>query len=313
MHPLEDPRWHIQFQSDYYSGYGSPINIGWYWVRPTPIVREFFVRSQTQWNRNHSKWDQDIMNNVLWRMISEESLASPASIVLNLTDYRTTMLFDWPATFIDEASIDTMNRDSVMVHYTMIFDLAKELVAKQFGHWLNATYYQKSPKILQSVNIAGTTNETLNQMALAVHLAKITGRSFMWPNAINHTCYNYTGGWNARPPFVIADIESVAGTVQWVEGTYLRNRKRYTNDTLRSTEISINQVLNLQPNSLATLIERCLSASEDVLIVDFQGIDWKKLGNLASVRDIIQDVGLKKCVKCDAMDKYSHFKVVGCL
>jgi hypothetical protein len=171
MHPLEDPRWHIQFQSDYYGGHGSPINIGWYWVRPTPIVREFFVRSQTQWNRNHSKWHQDIMNKVRWRMISEKSLASPASIVLNPIDYRTTMSFDWPATFIDEASIDTVSRDSVMVHYTMIFDLAKELVAKQFGHWLNATYYQKSPKILQTVNIAGTTNETLNQMALAVLLA----------------------------------------------------------------------------------------------------------------------------------------------
>jgi hypothetical protein len=79
------------------------------------------------------------------------------------------------------------------------------------------------------------------------------------------------------------DVESVAGVVPWVEGIYLRNRKRYTNDTLPSTKISLGQVLNRQDNSVHAVVERCLSASEDVLTVDFRDINWKEVGSLASV------------------------------
>ena len=215
---------------------------------------------------------------------------------------------------MNETAIDEMNDNAVIVHYTKVFDTAKLVLAKQFGHWLNESYYQNSPKILQPINIAGSTNETIDQIALAVHLSNVTGRAFMWPNSINHSCWNYTGGWKSRSPILIADVESVANATSWVEGTYLRNRATYANDTLTQLTITLNNVLGWGFHSVDNLITRGQQfAHVDVLTIDFSSFNKWQLGHYDGVSEVISSLAIKPCVRCEEMKLYSRVDyAVGC-
>jgi hypothetical protein len=313
MIPLEDARWHIQFQSDRHNGQNSELNIGWYWVRPTPLVREFFHRSQRAWLRNITFWDQQIMNDVRYSMIEHQALEYPKSVVLHLDIHRATMRFDWGTIYTNETAIDDMNSGAVIVHYTMLYGIVKLVVAKQFGHWVNASYYLNPPKILRPINIAGTTNMTLDQIALAVHLSKVTGRHFMWPMIINHTCDFYPGGWKARAPVLIADADSLDNATSWVEGTYLRNRDRYNNDKLRQAKFRLGDVLDWESYSLDKPVAHCREYADfDVLTIDFAGVNDWKLDEWEGVRDIIRSVGIKPCARCAEMALYSPIEYKVC-
>lgn len=314
MKPLADEKWHIQFQTDRHGFQSSDVNIGWYWARPTPVVREFFSRSQERWLKNTTKWDQDIMNSVRQKMFVPGKLQWPASEVLNADDYRSAMLFDWSVAYTNETAIDEMNANAVIVHYTMLFDTAKLVLAKQFGHWLNQSYYQNSPKILQPINIAGSTNETIDQIALAVYISNVTKRAFMWPNSINHSCWNYTEGWKALPPILFADAGSVGNATSWVEGMYLRNRRAYTNDTLTQLTITLRNVLGWGFHSVDTLIAGGQQfAHIDVLTVDFSGFNKRQLEGDDGVRRAIRSLHIEPCIKCEEMKKYSRIPYpVGC-
>jgi len=307
MRPLSDPSWEIQFQSDKSNAQDSLVNIGWYWARPTPAVRQLFVRSLAEWDANTWEWDQHIMNKVRGEMIGEELLDFPKSSVLNLSDYKSTMLYDWTDSFMHGDKIDLMNKEGIMIHYTMMFNLTKTVVARQFGHWLNATYYTKSPKILHPINIQGTTMETFNQLSLAVHLAKVSGRAFMWPNSIMHVCPQYPGGYKDLPSILFADVQSVGDNVAWVEGMYLRNRLRYTKSKLKSSNISIEKMLDSRPRSLDSIIRTCRRTGSDVLNVDFRGLDLKKLRDLAFVRDAIVQSNVQNCTDCQYMWEFGVF------
>ena len=313
MLPLEDGRWDIQFQSDRHNAQDSEVNIGWYWVRPTPLTREYFRRSQREWLKNVTEWDQQIMNDVRYSMIEHHVLAYPKSVVLHLDVHRATMRFDWGTIFTNETAIDAFNHESVIVHYTMIYGAAKNVVAKQFGHWTNESYYLNPPKILRPINMRGTTQMALDQMALAVHLSKVTERHLMWPMSINHTCPSYLGGWKARAPVLIVDADSVDNATSWVEGTYLRNRDRYNNNKLRQTRFRLADDLNWETHSLDTAIARCREyADYDVLTVDFEGIEEWRVSEWDGVTDLIQSVGIKTCARCAEMQLYSPVEYEVC-
>lgn len=303
MMPLDNPSWHIQFQSDQDSRQNSDINIGWYWARPTSTVRDLFVRSQAWWETGHNYWDQRVMNTVRAEMINEGSLNYPKSIVLNLTAYKSTMSFDWTEVYVNETLIDTLNQEGAIVHYTMIFNLTKIIVAKQFGHWLNETYYTQSRKILRPINIAGNTKNCLDQLAFAVYLSKISNRSFMWPNAVQHICPQYVNGMKYRPPILIADIQSVDKAVPWVEGTFIRNRQRYTNDQFNSTSILLNDVFEEHLFSTLSIVEMCRTSDADILTIDFAGFDITKWLNNAIVRDGVGESGITDCHDCRLMSQ----------
>ena len=310
MVPLDNPEWHIQFQSDQHNLQNSEVNIGWYWARPTSTVRDLFVRSQTWWSQNPTGfWDQRIMNSVRNAMIREESLNFPKSIVLNLTEYKSTMSFDWTEIYTNEPLIDSMNQEGVIVHYTMIFGLTKIVVAKQFGHWMNQTYYTQSPRILRPVNIAGNTNDALDQLAFAVYLSKISNRSFMWPNAIQHTCPQYVNGTKYRPPILIADVQSVDNAVPWVEGTYFRNRQRYTNVPLNSTSILLNAAFEQYTQSTSSFLERFRTPDADVLTIDFGGFDIARWRNSAVVKNGVREAGVTECHDCGLMSHINNLHV----
>jgi Nucleotide-diphospho-sugar transferase len=307
MQPLSDESWHIQFQSD--NSDLSAINIGWYWARPTPIVREFFVRSFDWWQVRSNWWDQYLMNDVRKQMVNEGLLEWPKSIVLSTSDYRSAMLYDWIDIFTDEWKIDVMNRESVMIHYTMIFNVTKTVVAKQFGHWFDRDYYINSPLLLRPINIQGNTEETMDQIALAVHLAKISGRSFMWPNSIRHRCQGEEN-YRSRPPILVVEAQTVDDAVPWVEGAYLHNRRRYTDKTLRSTSIPLNN-LDLQASSMRSLFDRSRSAKSDILTIDFEGFDLSNL-NHGFVREALVDIGIGRCIGCRYMAEFMVYNQSFC-
>jgi len=274
MLPLTNDSWSIQFQSDRSEWQDSNVNIGWYWARPTHATSEFFRRSYEYWTAHPTEWDQEIMNGVRREMIGEGKLDYPRSVVLSLTDYKSTMLFDWPDVYVNETKIDEMNAEGTIVHYTMIFNVAKILVAKQFGHWLNRTYYVQERTFLEPVGIRGTSDEILNQISLAVYLAKTTGRTFMWPTAVNHTSAAYEDGWKLCPPLVIADAESVDENVPWVEGTFYRNRRRYTVEELKTSQIVLRSLRGI---TFESLLQMCAGSGADILALDFGGVEegWR--------------------------------------
>jgi len=311
MRPLESADWHIQFQSDYDEKQESWINIGWYWTRPTPVAKEFFLRSQRSWDSNQT-WDQAIMNQVRFDMMYGGPFTFPGSMVLNLLDYRSTMLFDWSEAFVDEKVMNAINRESVIVHYTMLFGKSKEIAAKQFGHWLNETYYVQNPKILQPLNLVGTTSSIMHQIAFSVHLANVTGRSFMWPTAVNHTCTKYKNGWKLQPPILIAEADNV--TVPWVEGRYLQNRARYTTKPLPEVKILFDHLVDGRARSLEKRLTFLNNISEDLLIIDFAGMEWEALDGLPFVQDVVKQIGLETCAMCGEMGKHhsSHIEHVVC-
>ena len=263
MHPLEDPSWDIQFQCDNMNY--REINIGLFWARPIPSVREFFRRSQERWNETQ-KWDQAIMNEVRWEVIAEGSLADPKSRILDLVDYKSTMLFDWENVYPNTHLIDKMNTEGVMVHYTMIFGLRKIIVAKHFGHWLNETYYTQPIRLLQPINLAGTAAEIKEQIDFSVFLAKLSGRTFMWPILVNQTSEN--ADTSKFIAISVVDVESVVNVVPWVEATYIENRRKYSPAELSRATIRVPRNLtDVEPVKL--VIEDCLLSVSSVLDVDF--------------------------------------------
>jgi hypothetical protein len=100
-------------------------------------------------------------------------------------------------------------------------------------------------------------------------LAKGSGRAFVWPTAVNHTCPSYGSGWLLRPPVSIVDSESVDREVSWVEGTFVRNRARYTGDELKTKKIGLRELAGVGINGL---VWRCLSRA-DIVVIDFGGVE----------------------------------------
>jgi hypothetical protein len=269
MLPLEDHSWDMQFQCD--NGNYQEINIGWFWARPTPVVREFFWRSQERWIETQ-RWDQEIMNEVRWEMMEEGLLADPKTRILDLADYRSTMLFDWWSVYANTTLIDKMNRKTVMVHYTMVFGLDKIILAKHFGHWFNETYYTQPIRLLQPINLVGTADKIREQIDFSVSLAKMTGRTFMWPVLVNKTVEEDLDiSWESLPSILVADVNNVANIVPWVEGTYLHNRRKYAVAELSKTTISaIRNQSDI--NEVQEVTDNCLSSIYEVVELDFAGV-----------------------------------------
>ena len=297
MRPLDDLSWEIQFQNDNASHQvtqETTVNIGWYWARPTRRIREFFNRSLEVWEKSH-RWDQEVMNEIRFEMIGEGSLAYPKSIVLSYDDYETAMLVNWPDFYFDQSRIADWNNNHIIIHYTMIFSVLKTIIPKHFGQWFVEDYYTQPRQLIQAVNIAGSTNQALEQIALSVYLAKISGRTYMWPLAINHTCSLENPDWRPRAPTAVAEARLVAEHVPWVEDNYLFNRKWYTSDELQITTIPFVDGSEELEESWHALTETCRSFEESVLQVDFSGVDIDRLRELPSIRESIENMGLVSC------------------
>ena len=129
----------------------------------------------------------------------------------------------------------------------------------------------------------------------------------MWPNAIQHSCPQYVGGMKYRPPILIADVQSVDNAVPWVEGTYFRNRQRYTNAPLNSSSILLNAVFEQNSQSTSSFFETCRTSDADVLTIDFAGFDIARWRNLAAVSNGIREAGVIECHDCGLM---SHIDTV---
>lgn len=293
MLPLSDPTWSIQFQSDDFDGNNSAINIGWYWARPSPVIREYFIRSYKLWNQTH-EWDQRVMNRVRFEMMSEGTLSYPKSIALKVFDYTSFLLLrNWTTIFIDTNLIDQLRSERISIHQTGLGSLYKHFMAKHLGLWFNETYYTRPIRLLQPINLSGSDADMLTQFALSVHLAKASGRTFMWPMYVNST--GQTGIIERKPPLQIVHVQSVANTVPWVEATYLHNRARYSPRVFTENIISANLPSELRSSWITRLTEDCLSISADVLKVDFAGVDLDQLAMTPGIEDIWIESALWRC------------------
>jgi len=208
------------------------------------------------------------MNLVRWQMTNEDSLQSVPNIQpLNLNDYQSTTLFPWEKVYANSAAIEEMNRETVMVHYTTLFNTTKLIVAKHFGHWFNETYYTHSPRLLRPINIYGTKAEIQRIIDFSVHLAKTSGRTYMWPIMI-HQRESPRSTWNVIPAIRMTDVDSIARMVPWVEGTYLENRRKYHVADLESLTIrSTRKLTDLEAVTLVT--RRCLVSTAEIVTIDF--------------------------------------------
>src|SRR5271156_4201703 len=297
MRPLSNPSWEIQFQCDSDSfSQEAKVNIGWYWARPTQTVREFFSRSVEVWNRTH-EWDQEIMNQIRFEMIQEGSLAFPKSIVLSPEDYENAMNIDWRDFYFDQSRIDAWNNQHVIVHYTAIFNVLKTVIAKHFGQWFVEDYYTQSVQLLQPINISGTTSQVIEQIALSVYLAKTSGRTFMWPLGVNHTCSLENAEWWHLTTTAVVEARLVAEQAPWVEDNYLLNRKRYTNDDLGVTTIIpfVDGSEGMLAQAWYALIEKCRTTVASVVQVDFSQLDINRLKEFPSIRQTIERIALGTC------------------
>lgn len=77
----------------------------------------------------------------------------------------------------------------------------------------------------------------------------------MWPNIVNHSYWNYTGGWKPCPPLLIGDAECVANATTWV-AIYWRNSARYANDMLTQLTIPWWNLLFWSWHSVDNIIAR---------------------------------------------------------
>jgi len=295
MRPLADPSWEIQFQCDWWdASQDANVNIGWYWARPTNAVRELFVRSAEIWNKTKN-WDQAIMNDVRSEMVKEGSLTFPKSIVLGHEDYVNAMLVDWRDFYFDQSRVADWNNKHVMVHYTGIFNVLKTVIAKHFGQWFVEDYYTQSPRLLQPINISGTTNQVIEQIALSVHLAKTSGRTFMWPLGVNHTCSLENPQWWHATTTAVVEARLVEAQISWVEDTYLFNRKRYTEKDLELTTIPFADGSQTLEQAWYSLIEKCQTTVASVVQVDFFQVNTDRLRELPPIRELIEQMGLTTC------------------
>ena len=294
MRPLSDPSWDIQFQCDDVTL--TKINIGWYWARPSPSVRELFQRAYDVWDET-LEWDQLIMQYVWDEMNFNGTLTAD---ILNISTYRSLMLFDWMPFYMDENKIDALNKVSVILHYTMVFGMTKVLAAKQFGHWVNETYYVQSPAILGIANVTGTTQEIVAQFSLIAYLARSTKRTFMWPNAVQHKCHPNDIP-TARPPIIVVDPQTIDDTIPWVEGTYVRNRERYAPKPLTSMLFSLQSLASIQ-----NVVSNIQAIKTDIVMVDLSKFDLAFLER-EEVSQIIGKLGIKECGEVDSMARWTVY------
>lgn len=292
MRPISDPSWSIQFQSDNHDGNDSTVNIGWYWARPTPILHEFFLRASQKWNQTH-EWDQKVMNDVRFEMIAEGSLSYPASIVLKSFDYTCFQkLYNWSSIYIDTDLIDQLQSERVLVHTTGLGNLYKHFVAKHLGLWYNEEYYTRPIRLLEPINVGGSDDDIFREFALAVHLAKVSNRTFLWPMWVNST--RGTVRVERKPPLLIVDVYGIEHAVPWVEATYLHNRARFTAAALSESSISVMETL-LVSDWLAQLDEQCTSHKEDILRIDFDQVDFDILESAVGMDEVVADGNLFPC------------------
>ena len=250
------------------------------------------------------------MNRVRHQMNGEGKLSFPILTVLDTKYYKSAMLYDWTAAFTDPGRAEELNREGVMVHYTMLFNDTKILAARQFGQWLDEEYYTSPRRMLQPVGIAGKSEDIRMQIGLAAHLANVTGRHFMFPNYVRHSCPQYVGGHKLVAPIMVADFCSIEAAVPgWVEGMYLHNRERYTHNPVSTESVHVDRNLDSRGS---TLFELCRNSRADLLNVDFAGFDVRNLAEMHEIGDIISQTGVLNCTDCEIMAMWSTFNYTIC-
>ena len=292
MLQLSDPSWDIQFQTDNWDGdHPDVVNIGWYWARPRNASRELFLRSQATWD-TYQGWDQNIVNGVIWEMTHEGNVTYNQEVrTLNQSYYTRMDVLPWEAISLDTKLIDRLNSKIVMLHYTGFVHLTKTYLSKHFGHWVNETYYTQSIPLLQPINVSGTGEEILAQITLAIYLARLSGRTFMWPMSVNRTWLE-TNVTEERPTITVVDDDAVTKAISWVEATYLHNRARYTNVPLTEQTLSVT-IEDFHKEGGILDLERIIQSSlVDLVKVDFGNVSGAEIMKSERLTNVFQEVVL---------------------
>ena len=249
------------------------------------------------------------MNSIRWEMIQEGKLDYPASIVLPLRDYKMTMLFDWQPFWTNFTMMEGLMDEGVVIHYTWVWDIRKQFVAKHFPTWYNATYYSNSPPILSTSNIRGTSAEIFQKLVRAANMARMCGRHFMFPFLLNQTLTPSSHSshfvppttaipppepgtrWRMVPPHWICEVGDLMRIGDWVEGTYLRNRERYNTTELSVENHDAPESGDLTDNwEWEPTYQACLRSDAEIFNIDFgngQENDYQNFDD--PVHEVIHD------------------------
>jgi hypothetical protein len=191
MLPLSNTTWDLQFQKDFELP-STALNIGWFFARASDATKEFFYRSYQQWLVTKG-WDQAVMNEVAYQMEGANTLKVHR---LDLARFRNYMLEDPEVVFFGpETKTARFLSASAIVHYTCVETALKNYFGSTFGGSTDFNgYYSAPPLMLAVANITGTTRSVVQQIALALEIAKDTGRALIWPHSVTLIQQRPVGG-----------------------------------------------------------------------------------------------------------------------
>lgn len=179
-----------------------------------------------------------------------------------------------------EKAAQAFVNESTLLHYTCIESSLKEYFGRNFGGFGDLQqYYSNPPALLGTANISGLVDSIHAQVVFAAQLASLTGRTFIWPDAVNMVQKRFNQDANLtifshRPRFpgiraVSYGAAKTAG-LSVVEGRYLSNQLVYATEKTSLAHVVLNvaqYVLGEGLPALESLIWELLP--NQVAILDF--------------------------------------------
>jgi hypothetical protein len=312
MLPLSNDTWDMQFQRDMPSP-SKALNIGWYFARATSRTISFFEQSFEKWNEKEDEWDQAVMNRMAVVMENATYSQDPngtqdhndAQLRVHRLDmgvFRNFMHIRWEGSlFGDEKEAVAFINKSTIMHFTCVEQSLKTYMGLNFGGFDDIDgYYSNSPPLLRTANISGTSDAVHRQIAFALQVTAATRRTLIWPDSVSmlqhrkekvkdkegnkdkdkakeeteeHDVYEVAPRFPGAMS-VNYDTAERAG-FSLVEGRYLQNKQRYTQEKHDETIIKVKWLEGLSIGQFEHLIT---GLRPDVIpVLDFEnfGAEWK--------------------------------------
>ncbi|KIW16541.1 hypothetical protein PV08_03729 [Exophiala spinifera] len=277
MLPLSDQSWDIQFQ-DEMDIFRRIANIGWFFAKASTATKHFFQSSYDRWLETNA-WDQNVMNDIIGEM--GDSLKVH---YLSLSKFRNFINVDWLPFFALENLAAGFVEESPMVHYTCVEKGLKTYFGANFGGYADLDgYYSNPPPLLGMVNVAGSTDAVLQQIAFAVEIAQRTNRTLLWPNSVSLVQRRIVDGRSefyadsSFPGIRVLDYaQAQKDGIKTVESRYLQNQQREIGKSLCTPHVvDVGDFLRLQgvPRGPQDLTDLVHGLNQNVVpILDFDNL-----------------------------------------
>lgn len=179
-----------------------------------------------------------------------------------------------------EDAVEAFVHESTVLHYTCIEPNLKEYFGRNFGGFMDlGQYYSHPPALLATADISGLVGSIYVQVVFAAQLASATGRTFIWPDAVDLVQKRFDASANLttishRPRFpgirAVSYASAKRAGLNVVEGRYLSNQLRYSTEKSSLEQIVINVTHYVLGEGVAALESRVWGLlPNQVAILDF--------------------------------------------